>query len=863
MQKYTQSLPFPPRQRNGSPRGMWAAPRECWPSAPTTTTPTTHTTQYILDEPQPNTTFATPAVRHREDEAPFIKDAPPSRPLGLFSHNGPRLEPAGAAHPPRPFSYPPGEVQEDFTTPHTPSSTGIDVDRLAMVEGSNNFNNGRTGVSSHLTVPTPSSHPGGYGTQQHSSPYTPQMSSSSGGGPSGRRSRLGAIASVASNLSLEEETPQSVGTAGSGETVIRRRGFSGAVPPGFYALFPPSPQPQTPESRRILRPRRSSSAPPRPVSEGPMSPLEPGSNSPISPVSSEDGDDVASQKPSSIGRHRFSKSEELLSGTPVSRDYPEILLPLGSHPVESRDSQPGRFELQSPTHSIPRKPVSRSNAVRWNSYMSTIASESEPRSSAGPSQFLDETRRSSKAVPEEMEQPRRSSELRRSSASLDFATLNAPFPMPEPLFLDKRNPRPRVTSGNSIRIVSEAPPNKPLPAPPTLRERDSRRIGSPTSIYSREYRDSGSQTDANMHPGKRGSAMIFRESLPTWARYSHNFVNGQTQTQTPNEPIYYPPEHPVVSSDSPKEIPDVLTCPNCSVRWKPEPFPISNLNQSNFNPNAPAISSASVKGARANRGKRVYYADEPRNRYTIGRPLSSISSGSSRRHTIASLTDSFRVARNRRSGQDDAGPPRGLRPVRPPRPADRDRPISMPITPTTPATPYDPSVFVGEEVRGPRRTRDGTNWSPHLWHNRQSAIKRRTLFLAPSIDEEAEGKGLTRRNSQIWLFALGFVVPIRKLFRSLFDCLLLTRYSLDNRRSPPSSPSTAHTSRLARLRARPREDARPHRPGSVRERAMVEKHQSDYVGCWRWRHRCNCKFYCHEKPNICQACRMLDYIIKA
>ena len=708
-----------------------------------------------------NTTFATAAVRDRELAPPFINASPPPPPAhGFFTHNGPRLEPSGARL--RPFSYPPGEVQEESII-RTPSSAGLDVDRLAMVEGSNNVNNDRNGVSSHLTVPLSSSHLRNHELQQQSSsPYTPQTSNSSSAGE--RRSGLGAIASVASNLSFQS-TPMSVGTAGSSGTVIRSRGFSGATPPGFYALFPPNPKPQSPESR-YARPRRSSSAPPRPVSEVPLSPITAGSDSPVSPVSSLGSDeDLVSRKSSTTPRHRYSRSEELLGSTPGSRRYPIVQYPSGSSVLEPQSAGSGQFGLLSPTHSIPRKPVSRSNAVRWNSYMSTIPSESEARSSAGLSQTAaEETRRSSRAIPEGLEQPRRVSEPRRSSTSFDFATLNGPFPMPEPLYVDKRASKQRVASGGStIRIVSGGgsirqsllPPRSPPP-------KDPRRLGSPTSTYSRnEYRDSGNQTDAAMQkqrPAGRGSLIFFRESIPAWARYSYNFSNGQFEFHNISEPIYYPPEHILLTSNPPKEIPDVLTCPNCSVRWKPEPSP--NLNQSNLNTSANA--SAAKKPAKTNKGKRVYYADEPTHRNTIGRPLSGISDSSSRRHTIGSLTESIRGARNRRSQQENAiRSPRGLRPIRPPRPPQRDRPISMPITPATPLTPYDPSVFVGEDIRRPPPRRSGGGWEPHLWHNRQSAMKRRSVFIVPSIDEAAE-KGLTRRNVQIWFFAVGFIFPLRE-----------------------------------------------------------------------------------------------------
>ena len=761
---------------------------------------------------QTNTTHATPAVTERQAKSPVI-NASPSHHLALSTHNGPRLVPPGAHS--RHLSNPPGEVQEEEESLlRTLSSQGLDVERLAMVDVlSSNVNNDRPGVPALLAVPTPSSSHlfRGHGSQNQqplysSSPYTPHTStgvgstSSSGGG--GQRSGLGAIASVASNLSFDS-TPMSVGTAGSSGTVVKRRGFSGATPAGFYALFPPNPKPQTPDSRYSGRSRRSSSAPPRPVSEGNLSPISAGSNSPVSPVSSlddeyeDDGSPAVSRRTfSRPSIHRHSRSEDLLSNlsnVQETRRYPILQLSSGSTALDPQRAGSGQFYLQSPTQSIQRKPVSRSNAMRWNSYMSTIPSESEGRSSVAPSSAIGETTRSSRALPEgdpgstrRPSEPRQSSEPRRSSASIDFATLNAPFPMPAPLSVDKRASRQRSSSGgNTVRLVSDNFPKRqssllPPSSPPP---RDARRLGSPRSIYSQEeprdsYRSSGSQTEMSIPPAKRGSLMFFRESLPGWARYSHNFSTGQDDFRH-SPPIYYPPEHtlltpkpPPVPPKSPhvsfvsNELPDIITCPNCSVRWKPEPSP-NKLNQSNLNKlaavSAVAYATAAPKSARTNTGKRVYYADERKHRETIGRPLSKISDGSggSRRHTIDSLTESFR-RQNRRSRQDDLRQPtRGLRPNRPQRPNERDRPISMPITPATPHTPYDPSVFIGEEIRGPIRDKSGSNWAPHLWHNRQSAMKRRSVFLAPSIDEEAEGKGLTRRNVQIWFFAVGFVLPFR------------------------------------------------------------------------------------------------------
>ncbi|KAF6241543.1 hypothetical protein HO173_000254 [Letharia columbiana] len=63
------------------------------------------------------------------------------------------------------------------------------------------------------------------------------------------------------------------------------------------------------------------------------------------------------------------------------------------------------------------------------------------------------------------------------------------------------------------------------------------------------------------------------------------------------------------------------------------------------------------------------------------------------------------------------------------------------------------------EVRGPSRQRPSSNWSPHLWHNRASLSTRRTIFQAPSLDEQAEGNAPSKRTAQILLFAVGFIFP--------------------------------------------------------------------------------------------------------
>lgn len=73
--------------------------------------------------------------------------------------------------------------------------------------------------------------------------------------------------------------------------------------------------------------------------------------------------------------------------------------------------------------------------------------------------------------------------------------------------------------------------------------------------------------------------------------------------------------------------------------------------------------------------------------------------------------------------------------------------------------PVRPRELNLAEIRGLPRRRISPDRSPHLWHDRTSLGRRRTIFQAPSIDEQAEGKALSKRNAQIILFVLGFIFP--------------------------------------------------------------------------------------------------------
>jgi hypothetical protein len=62
-------------------------------------------------------------------------------------------------------------------------------------------------------------------------------------------------------------------------------------------------------------------------------------------------------------------------------------------------------------------------------------------------------------------------------------------------------------------------------------------------------------------------------------------------------------------------------------------------------------------------------------------------------------------------------------------------------------------------IRRPLRTYSRPQWSPHLHPDRRSVNPRRSTWRAPSLDEEAE-QLFSRRNAQVGLFAVGFVVPL-------------------------------------------------------------------------------------------------------
>ena len=93
--------------------------------------------------------------------------------------------------------------------------------------------------------------------------------------------------------------------------------------------------------------------------------------------------------------------------------------------------------------------------------------------------------------------------------------------------------------------------------------------------------------------------------------------------------------------------------------------------------------------------------------------------------------------------------------------------------------PTQPEDLIAASRRGFSRHLSPTP-SAHLWRDRASAYQRRSLFLAPSIDEAAEGNAPTKRNIQVFSFALGFVIPF---------CWFIAAFLPLPPKPPPTSPT--------------------------------------------------------------------------
>ena len=94
------------------------------------------------------------------------------------------------------------------------------------------------------------------------------------------------------------------------------------------------------------------------------------------------------------------------------------------------------------------------------------------------------------------------------------------------------------------------------------------------------------------------------------------------------------------------------------------------------------------------------------------------------------------------------------------RPSTRPQHYGHSRNDSMPITRIRPSDINLVEVRGAPRGKVSAMWSPHLWHGSSNLSKRRSLFIAPSIDRENVGKGPNRRNMQVVLFTIGFIFPL-------------------------------------------------------------------------------------------------------
>lgn len=187
--------------------------------------------------------------------------------------------------------------------------------------------------------------------------------------------------------------------------------------------------------------------------------------------------------------------------------------------------------------------------------------------------------------------------------------------------------------------------------------------------------------------------------------------------------------------------------------------------------------------------KRTYYASDARNAFMASTTsLAEDRPGTQQSQRSIGFPLGLFRSRSRRENQGRQSPTRRS-PTR--QPLNRQGEIrqvaspqgnrnSLEITPVTPDRIAEQEV----EVRGVPRKKTSQVWSPHLWHDRKLANRRRTIFREPSLDEEAEGKAVSRRNLQVWLFALGFLVPLAWIVASFLPLPPKPSFS------PPATPTT-------------------------------------------------------------------------
>ncbi|ODH46282.1 hypothetical protein GX48_07624 [Paracoccidioides brasiliensis] len=110
-------------------------------------------------------------------------------------------------------------------------------------------------------------------------------------------------------------------------------------------------------------------------------------------------------------------------------------------------------------------------------------------------------------------------------------------------------------------------------------------------------------------------------------------------------------------------------------------------------------------------------------------------------------------------------PPRPGNPTPPEDPDDPDDRVDAiePVDPTDPRVHWVPDL---EQFKHPKPMENLPGaWSPHLYTDKRANNVRRSMWKPPSLDEKAEGL-ISRRNVQVYAFALGFVFPLAWIIAS-------------------------------------------------------------------------------------------------
>ncbi|SLM35743.1 hypothetical protein LPUS_05103 [Lasallia pustulata] len=437
----------------------------------------------------------------------------------------------------------------------------------------------------------------------------------------------------------------------------------------------------------------------------------------IPPIVSRDGSTVTSQSPPSGLGSEDAPSRGLLPSkiSDNSLSSTESSATVIRKPTD-RSSRP--FYSAFPPTSSSRPSSSTSYQAPWTPPKPIVNSPTEPYSPASSASFTPQDRRTSSTASHVSLQ-----EVTNSGADVQY-----PVRRP-PAFSASRAESSETVPKRSIRLGSRNSLQKWNPHLSTVQ-----------SEYSDDRSSASLHNQSSAVPGNMSSMLVGEPShnpnvpgppVPAWG--SQPVGSGLTVRVVGNQDVTLPDQSvPRLGSSGSAFFSPVSRDPNRGTLR-------------DGSPTRPAT-RGSFLGIPA--WARTYYARPPRDSISIP-PGSSSANTASRSQSRVSRPDgnpALGIFRPRtRQREDDTAPP------------TRD---SMAITPVVVAD--DTPV----EVRGPASRKVTGEWSPHLWHDRR-ARARRSIFKAPSIDEEAEGSGLSRRTVQIWLFAGGFIFPLAWIVASV------------------------------------------------------------------------------------------------